>query len=67
LRKRPLTSTKQLMELSGLSFPTASKVIETLVELDIAREITGGRCDLLFGNDAYWRSSARARSRSERN
>jgi hypothetical protein len=37
LRKRPLTSTKQLMELSGLSYPAASKVVETLVELGIAR------------------------------
>jgi len=44
------------MELSGLSFPTASKVIETLVELDIAREITGGRRNRLFAYDAYWRS-----------
>ena len=53
LRKRPLTSTKQLMELSGLSFPTASKVMETLVTLDIAREITGGRRNRLFTYDAY--------------
>jgi hypothetical protein len=53
LSKRPLTSTKQLMELSGLSFPTASKVIETLVELGIAREITGGRRNRLFAYDAY--------------
>ena len=53
MRKRPLTSTKQLMELSGLSFPTASKVIETLVELDIAREITGGPRNRLFAYDAY--------------
>jgi hypothetical protein len=53
LGKRPLTSTKQFMELSGLSFPTASKVIETLVELGIAREITGGRRNLVFGYDAY--------------
>lgn len=53
LRKRPLTSTKQLMKLSGLSFPTASKVIETLVELDIAQEITGGRRNRLFTYDAY--------------
>jgi Fic family protein len=53
LRKRPLTSTKQLMELSGLSFPTASKVIETLVELGIAREITGGRRIRLLAYDAY--------------
>jgi Fic family protein len=41
------------MELSGLSFPTASKVIETLVELGIAREITGGRRNWLFAYDAY--------------
>ena len=41
------------MELSGHSFPTASKVIETLVELGIAREITGGRRNLLFGYDVY--------------
>jgi Fic family protein len=53
LRKRPLTSTKQLMELSGLSLPTASKVIETLVDLDIAREITGGRRNRLLAYDAY--------------
>jgi Fic family protein len=41
------------MELSGLSFPTASKVIETLVELGIAREITGGGRNRLFAYDAY--------------
>ena len=41
------------MELSGLSYPTASKVIETLVELGIAREITGGRRNRLLAFDAY--------------
>jgi len=53
LRQRPLTSTKQLKELSGLSFPTAGKVLEALVELGIAREITGGRRNRLFAYDAY--------------
>jgi Fic family protein len=53
LRQRPLTSTKQLKELSGLSFPTAGKALETLVELGIAREITGGRRNRLFAYDAY--------------
>jgi len=53
LRRRPLTGTKQLKELSGLSFPTASKAIETLVDLGIAREITGGRRNRLFAYDAY--------------
>lgn len=53
LRRRPLTSTKQLKELSGLSFPTAAKAIENLVELGIARKITGGRRNRLFAYDAY--------------
>jgi len=53
LRRRPLTSAKQLKELSGLSFPTASKAIEALVGLGIAREITGGRRNRLFAYDAY--------------
>jgi len=53
LRRRPLTSTKQLKELSGLSFPTSGKAIEALVELGIAREITGGRRNRLFAYDAY--------------
>jgi len=53
LRRRPLTSTKQLKALSGLSFPTASKAIEALVDLGIAREITGGRRNRLFAYDAY--------------
>ncbi len=53
LRRRPLTSTKQLKELSGLSFPTAGKALEALVELGIAREITGGRRNRLFAYDAY--------------
>jgi Fic family protein len=53
LRRRPLTSINQLKQLGGLSFPTASKAIETLVGLGIAREITGGRRNRLFAYDAY--------------
>lgn len=53
LSRRPLTSTKQLKELSGLSFPTASRAIDALVDLGIAREITGGRQNRLFAYDAY--------------
>ncbi len=53
LRRRPLTSTRQLKELSGLSFPTVSRAIESLVDLGIAREITGGRRNRLFAYDAY--------------
>ena len=39
--------------MSGLSFPTASKAIDALVGLGIAREITGGRRNRLFAYDAY--------------
>ncbi|MCT0212051.1 MULTISPECIES: Fic family protein [unclassified Synechococcus] len=53
LRQRPLTSIGQIRAMSGLSFPTISKAIETLVELGIAREITGGRRNRLFAYDAY--------------
>ena len=53
LRRRPLTSINKLKQLSDLSFPTASKAIETLVGLGIAREITGGRRNRLFAYDAY--------------
>ncbi len=53
LSRRPLTSTKQLKELSGLSFPTASRAIDALVDLGIAREITGGRHNRLLAYDAY--------------
>ena len=38
--------------MSSLSFSTASRAIETLVELGIAREITGGRRNRLFAYDA---------------
>jgi Fic family protein len=53
LCRRPLTSISQIKAFSGLSFPTASKAIETLAELGIAREITGGRRNRLFIYDAY--------------
>ena len=53
LRRRPLSSINQLKQLSGLSFQTASKAIETFVGLGIAREITGGRRNRLFAYDAY--------------
>lgn len=49
----PVTSISQIKGLSGLSFPTASKAIETLAGLGIAREITGGRRNRLFVYDAY--------------
>jgi Fic family protein len=53
LAQEAVHRTQQLMELSGLSVPTASKVIETMEAVGIAREITGGRRIRLLAYDAY--------------
>lgn len=53
LRQRPLTSISWLKERAEVSFPTASKAMDQLVALGIAREITGGRRHRLFAYDAY--------------
>ncbi|MBI4265793.1 MAG: hypothetical protein HY657_15565 [Acidobacteria bacterium] len=38
---------------SGLSAPTIGKALETLVDLGIAREITGRRRSRVFAYDRY--------------
>ncbi len=53
LRQRPLTSLKHLVERSGLSFPTASKAMQTLTQLGIAEERTGQRRNRIFAYTAY--------------
>ena len=53
LRQRPLIGIRQLAVRARLSFPTAAKALECLVELDIAREVTGGRRNRLFAYDTY--------------
>jgi Fic family protein len=53
LRQRPLSSLRQIGQSAGVSFPTASKAILTLVELGIARELTGQRRNRVFVYDAY--------------
>jgi DNA-binding transcriptional regulator GbsR (MarR family) len=53
LRKRPLCSLSQLAKDGGISFPTASKAVLTLVDMGIARELTGQRRNRLFVYDAY--------------
>ena len=53
LCRRPLNSIKQLSSVCSLSFSTTAKALETLVDLGIAREITGGQRNRLFAYDAY--------------
>jgi Fic family protein len=53
LRRRPLCGLRQLCQDAGMTFPTASKAMQTLVSLGIARELTGQRRNRIFVYDAY--------------
>jgi Fic family protein len=53
LRQRPLCSLSQIGQSAGISFPTASKAMLALVEIGIARELTGQRRNRVFVYDAY--------------
>ena len=53
LRMRPMLDIRQLARDHGMTFPTADKAMRTLVDLGIAREITGRRRNRAFVYDAY--------------
>jgi Fic family protein len=53
LKHRPLTTVHQVRRHTGLSFPAAGSALELLVELGIAREITGKRRNRVFAYDQY--------------
>jgi len=53
LRQRPLCSLRQLCDDFDLTFPTASKSMQTLIDLGIAREFTGQRRNRVFVYDGY--------------
>jgi Fic family protein len=53
LRQRPLSSLKHLAADSGLSFPTAAKAVQTLVDLGVMHELTGQRRNRVFAYSAY--------------
>lgn len=53
LKHRPLCSLRQACATAGISFPTASKAMLLLVEMGIARELTGQRRNRVFVYDAY--------------
>jgi Fic family protein len=53
LKERPILSLPAICEKTGLSFPAASSAMELLVELGIARELTGRRRNRLFVYDGY--------------
>ncbi len=53
LRGRPVCNLKQLCHDTRLPFPTAAKAMQTLIELGIARELTGQRRNRVFVYDDY--------------
>ncbi len=52
LMERPLVSLPFICREANVTFRTAAKAMETLVELDIAREVTGRSRNRVY---AYWR------------
>ena len=53
LKVRPILSLNAICQQSGLSFPAASSAMEVLLELGIARELTGKRRNRLYVYDRY--------------
>lgn len=51
LKVRPICTLAEVSRLSGLSFPTATAAMEGLVQLGMARELTGRRRNRLFVYD----------------
>ena len=48
LQSHPIQSLSEITEQTGLTFPTVATAMENLVNLGIAREITGGQRNRLF-------------------
>lgn len=53
LKARPLTTLQDVSDRTGLSFPTASTAMDLLVDLGIARELTGKRRNRVFCYEEY--------------
>lgn len=53
LHSHPVVTLRLLSEETGISFPTVGKIMQTLLGLGIARELTGQRRNRVFVYDAY--------------
>jgi Fic family protein len=53
IKARPIVSMAEVCRTTMLSFPAASSAMALLVELGIARELTGKRRNRLFAYDRY--------------
>lgn len=52
LRHRPMCRLRQIGPSTGITFPTGSKAMPALVDIGIARELTGQRRNRVFVYDA---------------
>lgn len=55
LKDRPAVSLQEVVRRARLSFPAAGSGMKLLVNLGVARELTGGRRNRVFGYDEYLR------------
>lgn len=53
LKARPVHRLQDIARSTGLSFPTAAAGMQVLVDLQIAREVTGKRRNRVFAYDSY--------------
>lgn len=53
LCERSILTLSEICRRTEMSFPTASKSIDTLIKLGIVRELTGGRRNRMFAYDRY--------------
>jgi Fic family protein len=53
LHERPVSTLNEVARRTGLSFPTAAKGMTALVNLGLARELTGFRRNRVFAYDRY--------------
>jgi Fic family protein len=53
LRERPLATVKAIVQRTGLTPPTAGRMLEHLASMRITREITGGRRNRVFAYQRY--------------
>jgi DNA-binding MarR family transcriptional regulator len=53
LRQRPVLTLKYLRDEQGMTFPTVTKAVQTLITAGIVRELTGQRRNRVFVYDGY--------------
>jgi len=53
MRERPIITLPEVVQRTGMTFPTASKGMSALASLDVAKEFTGQRRNRIFAYDPY--------------